>query len=74
MCECFWRLLVAFALTVIYYFFLVSMRCFVPIKICVIIITIKFRFCVKELPTLYYMLISPNKKIFTWPTVKNYVN
>ncbi len=40
MCECFWRLLVAFPLTVINYLFLVSVRCFVPIKTCIIIIII----------------------------------
>ena len=38
MCECFWQLLVAFPLIVIYNLFLVSMRCFVSIKICIIII------------------------------------
>ena len=42
MCVCFWWLLLAFPLTVIYYLFLVSMRCFVPTKICIFIIILVF--------------------------------
>ena len=41
LCESFWRLLVAFPLTVTYYlFFGINVFCFVPIKICIIIIII----------------------------------